>query len=77
LSARNVDKLVSDLEEVMEDVRKNPKDEGDMVALYGELQSARTVTSWLIARIIGLGQTNVGPHVIGRLAETYLDVCLE
>ena len=26
---------------------------------------------------IGLGQTSVGPHVVGKLAETYLDVCLE
>ncbi|CAD6579590.1 MAG: hypothetical protein TREMPRED_002526 [Tremellales sp. Tagirdzhanova-0007] len=52
-------KLIEDLEEVVEEVKKSPTDEGDLVALYG------------------LGQTSAGPHVVGKVAETYLDVCLE
>ena len=78
MTATNVDKLVADLEEVLEDVRKTPpKDEGDMVALYGKFRSLCDCDAGPDPDFTGLGQTSVGPHVVGKLAEMYLDVCLE
>nr|XP_031859585.1 uncharacterized protein CI109_005047 [Kwoniella shandongensis]KAA5526657.1 hypothetical protein CI109_005047 [Kwoniella shandongensis] len=62
LTAQSVDKLLSDLEAVVIELKKGNKPDapqGDMVALYG------------------LGQTSVGPHVIGKLAEVFLDTLYE
>lgn len=60
LSSNSIDRLVSDLKDVVEAVKKSSKEngkekEGDMVALYG------------------LGQTAVGPSVVGKLAEMFID----
>ncbi|WVQ62492.1 uncharacterized protein L199_000632 [Kwoniella botswanensis] len=56
LSARKVDKLLDDLDEVVKHVKSSPNEQkGDLVALYG------------------VGQTSVGPHVVGQIAETFMD----
>ncbi|KAK4688526.1 sphinganine-1-phosphate aldolase, partial [Tremellales sp. Uapishka_1] len=61
LTAKSIDKLLDDLEVVMEEVKatRDGDKQGDMVALYG------------------LGQTSVGPHVVGKLAEAFLDTLYE
>lgn len=68
---------MSDLSQVIEEVKNGDKGpEGNMVALYGELhhlpRKANTVAEWA-----GLGATSVGPHVVAKVAETYLDVLYE
>ncbi|WWC58330.1 uncharacterized protein I303_100870 [Kwoniella dejecticola CBS 10117] len=60
LSAQKVDKLLDDLEIVIQEIKASPDTQkGDLVALYG------------------LGQTSVGPHVIGKVAECFLDTLYE
>ena len=39
LTAGSGSKLIEDLEEVVEEVKKSPTDEGDLVALYGRSKS--------------------------------------
>ncbi|ORY22698.1 putative sphinganine-1-phosphate aldolase [Naematelia encephala] len=59
LTAMSVAKLLNDLEQAIKEAKLNPKEDGDMVALYG------------------LGQTTAGPHVVGKVAEIFIDTLYE
>jgi sphinganine-1-phosphate aldolase len=72
-----VDQLLDDLEKVIEDVKQNPPKDGDMVALSPRQWQRRNHDAVADVHVLGLGQTSVGPHVVGKLAETFLDVLYE
>lgn len=55
LTAKAVDNLLDDLHAALDQVKAEPSDSGDMVALYG------------------LGQTSVGPLLVPKLAEMFID----
>jgi len=78
LTAGKVGQLVDDLEAIIAEVKRSPEGAatGDMVALYGE-GAAFGPKATLISFHVGMGQTSVGPHVVGKLAENYLDVLYE
>ncbi|KAK8861729.1 hypothetical protein IAR55_002552 [Kwoniella newhampshirensis] len=61
LTAKSVDELLDDLSEVVTELKK-----GGTSATQGDMVA-----------LYGLGQTSVGPHVVGKLAETFLDTLYE
>lgn len=74
----SVDKLLADLAQAVEEVKAAKKadgDEGQMVALYGTSAWLRPIA--IIAKLSGMGQTSVGPYVVGKAAEIFLDVLYE
>jgi sphinganine-1-phosphate aldolase len=71
-----VDRLLDDLEDAIAQVKKGGSEkQGDLVALYGT--SCVLFSLDKLIEYTGMGQTNVGPHVFGKLAETFLDVLYE
>lgn len=69
LTAKNVDKLLEDLATTIEEVRaasSSSSGNSDSKEKQGDMVA-----------LYGLGQTSVGPHVVAKLAETFLDVLYE
>ena len=63
---------------MVEDVKANPPSkDGDMVALYGKWEGVPAGMKLIYNVTVGLGQTSAGPEILGKLAETFLDVCME
>ena len=77
----SVEKLLEDLAQGIAEVKaaKEAKgDEGQMVALYGQSHSGSSIQRVHDIDIIsGMGQTSVGPYVVGKAAEIFLDVLYE
>jgi hypothetical protein len=75
----SVDKLLEDLGQVLEEVKASAADkkgdEGQMVALYG--MSFRLQRACERRLYTGMGQTSVGPYVVGKAAEIFLDTLYE
>jgi sphinganine-1-phosphate aldolase len=65
LTAANVEKLLEDLAEAIDEVRTAAS------SAEGKEKQGDMVA------LYGLGQTSVGPHVVAKLAETFLDVLYE
>jgi hypothetical protein len=69
----SVAKLLEDLDHVLQELKAESGDkkgdDGQMVALYGKSPL------WMRPRTErpGMGQTSVGPYVVGKAAEIFLD----
>lgn len=49
----------------------------DLKEVIADVQKGEDGPQGDMVALYGLGSTSVGPHVVGKLAETYLDVLYE
>ncbi len=73
LTAKAVDNLLDDLHAALDQVKAEPSDSGDMVALYGEFHPLSKLRNHMLIPLAGLGQTSVGPLLVPKLAEMFID----